>query len=78
MKISRLGLNSVNAIVITFPIGTKVLVSYSTPVAAIINGKEYKTDTFWSVSTSRHINLFLDNTSTAERKPQAFFDNLLI
>ena len=73
MKIKRLG--NKNAIIITKANGTKVLVSYSTPVAAIIDGVEYKTEQFWSVTTSRHINLFV--SENAEKKPQSFFDGLL-
>lgn len=73
MKIKRLG--NKNAIIITKNDGAKVLVSYSTPVAAIIEGIAYRTEQFWSVTTSRHINLFV--SETAEKKPQAFFDGLL-
>ena len=73
MKIKRLG--NRNAIIITNANGMKVLISYSTPVAAIINGVEYRTEQFWGVTTSRHINLFV--SETAEKKPQSFFEGLL-
>jgi hypothetical protein len=53
-----------------------VLVSYETPVAAIIDGVRYRTQKKWSVTTSRHINQWLDGAQ-AETKPQAFFDSLL-
>jgi hypothetical protein len=35
--------------------GGDVLVSYSQPVAAVINGVFYKTTAFWSVTTNKHI-----------------------
>lgn len=54
----------------------RILVSYSTPVAAWINGKAYRTAKKWSVTTSRHINAWL-NGAKAEEKPQSFFDNLM-
>ena len=52
-----------------------VLFSYSTPVAAIIDGKEYKTEKKWGVTTSKHINGFLISSKDAELKPQQWFDN---
>lgn len=44
--------------------GVKVLYSYSTPVAAYVPERGYlKTSTFYSVTTSKHINKWLpDNT----------------
>ncbi len=54
---------------------TSVLFSYSTPVAACINGKYYRTDSKWSATTSRHIDQWLSGT-TAELKPQWFFNEI--
>jgi len=54
----------------------RILVSYSTPVAAWINGRAYRTDKKWSKTTSKHINAWLADAK-AEEKPQSFFDNLL-
>lgn len=43
----------------------QVLYSYSTPVAAFVPGRGYlKTDTYHSVTTSRHINKWIDGSST--------------
>lgn len=56
--------------------GTMIFVSYATPVAAIIDGKAYRTSFSPSVTTSRHINQWLDGR-IAEEKPQSFFDNLI-
>jgi len=56
---------------------TQVVSSYSTPVAAMVDGAEIKTDTFWSKTTSKHINAFLRDAKHAEVKPQSWFDELL-
>ncbi len=40
--------------------GTEVLFSYSTPVAALVPGKGWiRTEQFYSVTTSKHINRWL-------------------
>ena len=45
---------------VSFNDGTEVFFSYKTPVAAYLPEKGYvKTDTFYSVTTSRHINKYL-------------------
>ena len=43
--------------------GTQVLFSYKTPVACYDNGRYYRTATKWSVTTSRHINKWLDGVN---------------
>ena len=55
--------------------GTSVLFSYKTPVAALTDNGYYRTSTKWSVTTSRHINKWLDGVN-ATTMPQDFFDNL--
>ncbi len=60
----------------------QILFSYETPVAALLadddNGDTVvKTNHKWSVTTSRHINKWLDGLTASER-PQAFFDNLVL
>lgn len=58
--------------------GKLILVSYSTPVAAFVDGKPYRTATKYSATTSRHINQWLGaSREQSEEKPQEFFDNLL-
>lgn len=52
-----------------------ILYSYSTPVAACLNGKYYRTSKHWSMTTSRHINKWL-NGRIAEYMSQASFDAL--
>ena len=53
-----------------------VLVSYQTPVAARVNGEYLRTDKFWSITTSKHINHWLHGQE-AEERPQSFFDGLI-
>lgn len=53
-----------------------ILFSYSTPVAACVNGTFYRTATKHSMTTSKHINQWLDGR-TAEQRDQAFFDALV-
>lgn len=73
MRISSFNYNK--AIKISLNNGNWFLISYETCVAAKINGKEYRTETFHSRSTEMHIYQF---TSTdAEKKPQSFFDDLM-
>ena len=56
---------------------TTILFSYETPVAAHIPGKGYyRTEKFWSVTTSRHINFWLDGAE-AKTRPQEFFNSFL-
>ena len=54
----------------------RILFSYRTPVAAYIFGEGYvKTDQFWSVTTSRHINKWLKDGQrlTRERSSPSTF-----
>ena len=53
-----------------------ILFSYNTPVAACVMGDWFRTEVFYSVTTSKHINKWLDGRE-AEKKPQEFFDNLV-
>ena len=47
--------------------------SYETPVAARVGVKYFKTEQKFSVTTSRHINKWLEDVK-CEIKPQSFFD----
>lgn len=42
---------------------TEVLVSYTTPVAARVNGKYYKTDEYYSKTTTIHVNNWIGDHS---------------
>lgn len=56
--------------------GVTVLFSYKTPVAAQTeDGFFVRTEKFWSVTTSRHINKWLAG-ARAEIKPQSYFDGM--
>ena len=55
----------------------RVLFSYRTPVAAYVYGVGYvKTDKWWSVTTSRHINKWIDKCTVREVS-QTYLDNLV-
>lgn len=64
-----------NKVEITKADGTVVFYSYNTPVAARVNGEYFRTSRRFSVTTSKHINQWLDGIK-AEEKEQAFFDAL--
>ena len=55
----------------------RVLFSYATPVACYDKHTYdyYRTAKKWSVTTSRHINKWLDGVQATE-KPQEFFDSM--
>ena len=53
--------------------GTSVLFSYSTPVAALTDNGFYVTAKKWSVTTSRHIDKWLQGAAYKEQ-PQEFFN----
>jgi len=57
--------------------GTQVFFSYKTPVAAYLPEKGYvRTDKFWSVTTSRHINKWLQGVNNVSEIDQSILDNL--
>ena len=53
--------------------GNVFFFSYETPVAARVGVKYFKTEQKFSVTTSRHINKWLEDVK-CETKPQSFFD----
>ena len=55
----------------------RILFSYRTPVAAYVFGEGFvKTDKWWSVTTSRHINKWLDG-GTPKEVAQTYLDKLV-
>ena len=57
--------------------GTEGFFSYKTPVAAYLPEKGYvRTEKFWSVTTSRHINKWLKDVNNVTEIDQAILDNL--
>ena len=64
-------------VILLFTDNFTILYSYDTPVACleIATGKYYRTNEFYSVTTSKHINQWL-NGKRAVSIDQSFFDNL--
>ena len=61
--------------------GLKILFSYQTPVACRWSNASnshyfYKTDKFWSRTTSKHVNAWVEKGVT-DVKPQDYFDSLV-
>ena len=57
--------------------GTQVFFSYRTPVAAYLPERGYvRTATYWSKTTSRHINKWLQNVNNVSEIDQGVLDNL--
>ena len=56
----------------------RILFSYRTPVAAYVFGRGYvRTEKWWSVTTSRHINKWLPENGTVKEVTQTYLDNLV-
>lgn len=65
-----------NQTILNLNADTQIFFSYETPVAGLINGELVKTEKYFSGTTSRHINRYLDGR-TATEKPQSFFNEML-
>ena len=57
----------------------RILFSYRTPVAAYVFGEGYvRTEKWWSVTTSRHINKWIGGKDvTTKEVAQTYLDNLV-
>ena len=56
----------------------RIFFSYRTPVAAYVYGEGYvRTEKWWSVTTSRHINKWLPENGTVKEVPQTYLDNFV-
>ena len=74
MKVKQLGSNQVELVI---PGKARVLFSYNTPVAAFVEGGGWvKTDRFYSITTSKHINRYLNGVE-AEIVDQSVIDELV-
>ena len=74
MKLRRIGANQT---VIKYNNGSEVFFSYDTPVAARLQDYEYlRTEDFYSKTTSKHINKWLENVN-AEKVSQQTINNLV-
>jgi len=74
MKLQNLGSNKTS---VELNHGIKVYFSYNTPVVAEFRGELYKTNKKWSVTTSKHINQFLDGRTAKYECDQDWFDELV-
>ena len=64
MKLTQIGSNQTQ---LNLNNGTEIFFSYETPVAAKLPDYEYiRTATKWSVTTSRHINKWLEGVNATE------------
>ena len=74
MKLRRIGYNQT---VVEYNNGSEVFFSYDTPVAARLQDYEYlRTEDFYSKTTSRHINKYLDGVN-AKKVTQQTINNLV-
>jgi len=75
MKINNFASNQTE---VCFNDGLVVLFSYKTPVAALLpSGRYVKTDHKWSVTTSKHINKWLQGVTNVEPVEQSYLDNIV-
>ena len=56
---------------------TTILFSYSTPVAGYSDEGACRTDKFYSVTTSKHINKYLGGKDVGKVVPQSYIDALV-
>ena len=74
MKLRRIGYNQT---VVEYNNGSEVFYSYDTPVAARLQDYEYlRTEDFYSKTTTRHINKYLDGVN-AKKVTQQTINNLV-
>jgi len=67
-----------NRNVVTFNDGTEVFFSYETPVAGYSNELGYvKTEQWYSSTTTRHINKYLDGITNCAEVSQETINNLV-
>ena len=74
MKLTPIAANQTE---VSYNDGTQVFFSYRTPVAAYLPEKGYvRTATYWSKTTSRHINKWLQGVNNVSEVSQTVLDNL--
>lgn len=75
-----MNLKQIKANLTALDLGSKIVFfSYNTPVA--LYNKDtwecFKTDKFWSNTTTKHINSIFDVRMKVQEKPQEYFDSLI-
>ena len=73
MKIKRLGASKT---ILALSSGSEIFYSYNTPVAAQVAGELYRTNEYYSRTTSKHITQYL-NGRNAEAVPQSMINQLV-
>jgi hypothetical protein len=73
MKVKNVGSNMTE---LQLGYNTFVLFSYETPVAACWEGVWFKTEEWYSKTTTKHVNKWLEGIK-AQTKPQEFFNSLI-
>ena len=73
MKLNPVGSN-MNEVVVD---GKSILFSYKTPVAGYDDDGAFRTDEFFSVTTSKHINKYLGGKDVGKKVPQSYIDALV-
>ena len=70
MKLERVNKTAATVVSMNHPF-REILYSYSTPVAAVVSGKGwFRTEQFFSKTTTGHINRFLDGVGSVKRVSQ--------
>ena len=74
MKLTPIAANQTE---VSYNDGTQVFFSYRTPVAAYLPERGYvRTATYWSKTTSRHLNKWLQKVNKVSEIDQGVLDNL--
>ena len=73
MKLNPVGSN-MNEVVVD---GKSILVSYKTPVAGWDDQGAFRTDEFFSVTTSKHINKYLGGKDIGRKVEQTYIEGLV-
>jgi len=73
MQIKNIGSNMTE---LRLNCGTSVLFSYETPVACNTTDGWFKTEQWFSVTTTKHVNKWLEGIK-AQTRPQEFFNTLV-
>ena len=73
MKLEKIG---VSKTLLTLSSGSEIFYSYNTPVAAQVAGEFYKTNEYYSKTTSKHITQYL-NGRYAHPVEQSFINQIV-
>ena len=73
MKLNPVGLN-MNEIEVD---GKSILFSYKTPVAGWDDEGAFRSEDFFSVTTSKHINKYLGGKDIGRKVPQSYIEGLV-